>query len=141
MINLILSINLILGIGIIGGTFIVYYIRFIKPEIVRDIDMIGITLGLLYSVIIMIHGWRLDPILLFSQVIICSLAGGAGYEAIRLRGGFLIAANACERNVIAREEENELYLKKIEEYQRIINKLNKKVVILTRKIDYLNNKN
>ena len=44
------------------------------------------TIGLLYSCILIIHGWRLDPILLFSQVLIIVTALVAGWENIRLRG-------------------------------------------------------
>jgi len=44
------------------------------------------TIGLLYSCIIMVHGWRLDPILLFSQVLIITSLLVAGWENIRLRG-------------------------------------------------------
>jgi hypothetical protein len=34
----------------------------------------------------MVHGWRLDPILLFSQVLIIASLLVAGWENIRLRG-------------------------------------------------------
>ena len=34
----------------------------------------------------MVHGWRLDPILLFSQVLIITAVLVAGWENIRLRG-------------------------------------------------------
>jgi hypothetical protein len=34
----------------------------------------------------MVHGWRLDPILLFSQVLIITTVLVAGWENIRLRG-------------------------------------------------------
>jgi hypothetical protein len=34
----------------------------------------------------MVHGWRLDPILLFSQVLIIVTVLVAGWENIRLRG-------------------------------------------------------
>jgi hypothetical protein len=44
------------------------------------------TIGLLYSCILMVHGWRLDPILLFSQVLIIVTVLVAGWENIRLRG-------------------------------------------------------
>jgi hypothetical protein len=33
-----------------------------------------------------IHGWRLDPILLFSQVLVITAVLAAGWENIRLRG-------------------------------------------------------
>ena len=50
------------------------------------VDIFFTTLGLIYSCIIVIHGWRLDPILLFSQVLIISISLAAGWENIRLRG-------------------------------------------------------
>jgi hypothetical protein len=34
----------------------------------------------------MVHGWRLDPILLFSQALIITSVLLAGWENIRLRG-------------------------------------------------------
>jgi len=44
------------------------------------------SLGLLYSCIILVHGWRLDPILFFSQVLLVGIVLGIGWENIRLRG-------------------------------------------------------
>ena len=43
-------------------------------------------MGFLYSCILMVHGWRLDPILLFSQVLIIITVLVTGWENIRLRG-------------------------------------------------------
>ena len=65
---------------------LLYLLRVIKPEIARDEDIFFATIGLLYSCILIIHGWRLDPILLFSQVLIVSSLIVAGWENIRLRG-------------------------------------------------------
>jgi len=33
-----------------------------------------------------LHGWRLDPILFFSQVLLVAIVLGIGWENIRLRG-------------------------------------------------------
>jgi hypothetical protein len=44
----------------------------------------------------MVHGWRLDPILLFGQVLIIVTVLVAGWENIRLRG--LIANMAKLKN-------------------------------------------
>ena len=52
----------------------------------RDEDIFFATIGLLYSCILIIHGWRLDPILLFSQVLIIITVLVSGWENIRLRG-------------------------------------------------------
>lgn len=43
----------------------------------------------------MIHGWRLDPILIFSQVLIITTVLVAGWENIRLRG---LIANLAKLN-------------------------------------------
>jgi Sec-independent protein secretion pathway component TatC len=86
MINIGFGVNLILGFLLVIGVLILYFVRIIRPELSRDEDIFFTTLGLVYSCILIIHGWRLDPILLFSQVLIISLSLAAGWENIRLRG-------------------------------------------------------
>ena len=86
MINFNFGANIFLGILVVIGVLILYFLRNIKPEIARDEDIFFATIGLLYSCILMIHGWRLDPILLFSQVLIIITVLVAGWENIRLRG-------------------------------------------------------
>ncbi|CAM9098108.1 unnamed protein product [Choristocarpus tenellus] len=85
MINIGFGANFILGLLIICGALFLYFIRNIRPELARDEDIFFTTLGLIYGCILIIHGWRLDPILLFSQVLIVSLCLAAGWENIRLR--------------------------------------------------------
>ena len=58
----------------------------IKYDLSRDIDIFFTTLGLIYSSILIIHGWRLDPILLFGQILIIVTLLSIGWENIRLRG-------------------------------------------------------
>ena len=86
MINFNFSPNIFLGIIVSFGVLILYCLRSIKPEIARDEDIFFATVGLLYSCILMIHGWRLDPILLFSQVLVITTVVIGGWENIRLRG-------------------------------------------------------
>ena len=86
MINFSFEINIFLGIIVSFGVLILYFIRNVKPEVARDEDIFFATIGLLYSFILIIHGWRLDPILLFSQVLIIVVVLVAGWENIRLRG-------------------------------------------------------
>ena len=78
--------NIILGFILGLGVTLLYLLRIVKPEIARDEDIFFATIGLLYSCILMVHGWRLDPILLFSQVLIIVSLLVAGWENIRLRG-------------------------------------------------------
>ena len=86
MINFIFGPNVFLAIAVAIGVLILYSLRNVKPELSRDEDIFFATLGLLYSCILLIHGWRLDPILLFSQALIVLTVLVAGWENIRLRG-------------------------------------------------------
>ena len=86
MINIGFGANLVLGFLLVLGVTILYFVRIVRPELSRDEDIFFTTLGLIYSCILIIHGWRLDPILLFSQVLIVSISLAAGWENIRLRG-------------------------------------------------------
>jgi hypothetical protein len=86
MINFSFGPNIFLGIIVSFGVLILYFLRNVKPEVARDEDIFFATIGLLYSCILMVHGWRLDPILLFSQVLIITTVLVAGWENIRLRG-------------------------------------------------------
>jgi hypothetical protein len=86
MINFSFSPNIFLGIMVLMGVLILYFLRNVKAEASRDEDIFFATITLLYSSILIIHGWRLDPILLFSQVLIIITALLTGWENIRLRG-------------------------------------------------------
>lgn len=86
MLNFSFSLNILLGLIGSIGVFLLYFLRNVKPELARDEDIFFATIGLLYSCILMVHGWRLDPILLFSQVLILTTVLIAGWENIRLRG-------------------------------------------------------
>ena len=86
MINIGFGPNIILGIILWIGVTLLYLLRIVKPEVARDEDIFFATIGLLYCCILIVHGWRLDPILLFSQVLIILSLLVAGWENIRLRG-------------------------------------------------------
>lgn len=86
MINIIFSSNFLLGGIIFIGIIIFYFLRFIRPSVARHQDIFFTTTGLLYSCIIIVHGWRLDPILIFSQVLLVGTLIACAWENIRLRG-------------------------------------------------------
>ena len=86
MINFSFGPNILLGLILSFGVLILYFLRIVKPQVARDEDIFFATIGLLYSCILMVHGWRLDPILLFSLVLIITAVLVAGWEIIRLRG-------------------------------------------------------
>jgi hypothetical protein len=91
MINIGFGPNILLGIFIILAVLSLYFLRTIKYDLSRDIDIFFTTLGLIYSSILIVHGWRLDPILLFGQILIIITLLAIGWENIRLRG--LVAKN------------------------------------------------
>ena len=96
MINVSFGPNIFLGIIVSIGVLILYFLRNVKPEVARDEDIFFATIGFIYSCILMVHGWRLDPILLFSQVLIIITVLVAGWENIRLRG---LVANMIKLNM------------------------------------------
>lgn len=85
MINISFGSNFILGcfVSIVGISL--YSIRFLNPKVAEEKDIFLSTLFLLYSGIIIIHGWRLDPILFFSQVLIVFLSISFFSENLSLR--------------------------------------------------------
>lgn len=70
MINIILEPALLLGVFFAMVMLFFYGLRFYNSNLSTDWDIFITTLGLVYSSILIIHGWRLDPILLFSQVLV-----------------------------------------------------------------------
>ena len=86
MINVGFGPNIFLGVFIIFCVLCLYFLRTVKYELSRDVDIFFTTLGLIYSSILIIHGWRLDPILLFGQILIIITLLSIGWENIRLRG-------------------------------------------------------
>ena len=70
MINIIVEPALLLGAIFAIVMILLYGLRFVDPDKATDWDIFITTLGIVYSSIIVIHGWRLDPILIFSQVLL-----------------------------------------------------------------------
>ena len=86
MVNFIFSLNIVLSMICLVLSLLVYGVRLVRPELARDQDLLFVTLGLIFSGIIGLHGWRLDPILQFSQIIIVFVVTVVTWENIRLRG-------------------------------------------------------
>lgn len=85
MINIDFSYNFILGcfVGLVGITL--YSVRFLNPKVAEEKDIFLSTLFFIYSGIIIIHGWRLDPILFLSQILIVTLSMSFFIENLSLR--------------------------------------------------------
>ena len=85
MINIIIEPALLLGAVFALVMLFLYGLRFVNPDLATDWDIFITTFGIVYSSIILIHGWRLDPILLFSQVLLIFITFSFCWILIRQR--------------------------------------------------------
>ena len=85
----------ILGLLIAGAGAGLYFMRSMRPELARDHDIFFAAIGLLCGGILFFQGWRLDPILLFGQMLLSGSAVFFATESIRLRG---VATEQARRN-------------------------------------------
>nr|QYB18332.1 hypothetical protein [Sphaerocarpos texanus] len=60
----------ILGVGLILVGILLYALKLREPYISRDYDFFFSSVGLLCGGILFFQGWRLDPILLLSQILL-----------------------------------------------------------------------
>lgn len=72
-----------------------FFLRSIRPELARDYDIFFAAVGLLCGVILIFNGWRLDPILQFSQFLLAGTAIFFAFESVRMRGA---ATEQARRN-------------------------------------------
>ena len=85
MLNFIIEPASLLGI-LVGFVMLLFYLILVTyPKLAFQEDIFIITLGLVYSSIITIHGWRLDPVLLFSQGIVVAILFIFAWSTLRLR--------------------------------------------------------
>nr|AYO28107.1 photosystem I assembly protein Ycf66 [Synura petersenii]UYM80220.1 photosystem I assembly protein Ycf66 [Synura americana]UYM80226.1 photosystem I assembly protein Ycf66 [Synura petersenii]UYM80228.1 photosystem I assembly protein Ycf66 [Synura petersenii]UYM80230.1 photosystem I assembly protein Ycf66 [Synura petersenii] len=85
MLNIIVEPALLLGVLFAIVMIFLYGLRFVNPNLASDWDIFITTLGIVYSSILIIHGWRLDPILLFSQVLLIFITFSFCWILIRQR--------------------------------------------------------
>ena len=85
MINIIVEPALLLGAIFAMIMIFLYGLRFVNTDLSTDWDIFITTLEIVYSSIIIIHGWRLDPILLFSQVLLIFITFSFCWILIRQR--------------------------------------------------------
>jgi len=85
MLNIILEPTLILGLLFATLMMLFYSLRYSEPDLATDWDIFVTALGLVYSTIIIIHGWRLDPILLFSQMLVIFISISFCWILVRQR--------------------------------------------------------
>jgi len=85
MLNIIVEPALLLGVFFAIVMIFLYGLRFVNPNLASDWDIFITTLGIVYSSILIIHGWRLDPILLFSQVLLIFITFSFCWILVRQR--------------------------------------------------------
>jgi cytochrome b subunit of formate dehydrogenase len=85
MINFQLSPSTFIGIILLITGISLYFIRIWIPSISRDYDLIFSSMKLLCGGILIFQGWRLDPILLFSQILLSIIGIFFIWETLRLR--------------------------------------------------------
>jgi hypothetical protein len=116
MININFGPNFILGcfVSIVG--IALYSVRFLNPKVAEEKDIFLSTLFLIYSGIIIVHGWRLDPILFFSQLLIVFLSINFFMENLTLRLRLLKQKKkvAIKKQIEAEEKDNSSYEKSTE---------------------------
>lgn len=108
MVNVGFNSAAILGIFLAVAGAGLYFLRTIRPELSRDQDIFFAAVGVLCGCILLFQGWRLDPILLFGQVLLTGSTAFFAFEAIRLRG---IATEQAKRNT------------PVEDYERPVSKV------------------
>nr|YP_010249916.1 hypothetical protein MFU77_pgp083 [Polytrichum commune]QTT78386.1 hypothetical protein [Polytrichum commune] len=85
MIHIELGPSTIVGIGLIIIGILLYALRIREPNVSRDYDSFFSSIGLLCGGILIFQGWRLDPILLLSQILLSGTAIFFIAESLYLR--------------------------------------------------------
>ncbi|WP_424096341.1 Ycf66 family protein [Moorena producens] len=76
----------LLGIFLMLAGAGLYFLRSVRPELARDHDIFFTVVGVVCGFILVTQGWRLDPILQLSQLLLSGTAIFFGVESLRLRG-------------------------------------------------------
>ena len=77
---------MILGSGLVASGLALYQVRVVRPEVSKDYDIMFASVALLCGGILIFQGWRLDPLLLFGQILTAFAAVTFAAEAVKLRG-------------------------------------------------------
>jgi hypothetical protein len=85
MVNVDVSPSVVLGVGLIGAGVSLWQIRQARPWISKDYDVVVSCISLLVGGILIFQGWRLDPLLLFGQLMTTAAGLSFAVEALRLR--------------------------------------------------------
>nr|YP_010004196.1 hypothetical protein JXX58_pgp018 [Myurella julacea]QNR01317.1 hypothetical protein [Myurella julacea] len=106
MIHIELGPSTIVGIGLIIVGILLYALRIRELNVSRDYDSFFSSIGLLCGGILIFQGWRLDPILLLSQILLSGTAIFFIAESSYLRN------NKINFTIFSEKKNNPFILKK-----------------------------
>nr|YP_009988678.1 hypothetical protein JR099_pgp018 [Myuroclada maximowiczii]QNM39990.1 hypothetical protein [Myuroclada maximowiczii] len=133
MIHIELGPSTIVGIGLIIVGILLYALRIRELNVSRDYDSFFSSIGLLCGGILIFQGWRLDPILLLSQILLSGTAIFFIAESLYLRN------NKINFAIFSKKKNNPFILEKKDLKENITYKkmkLKRKVYKEWEKIDY-----
>eukprot|EP00873_Tetraselmis_striata_P015919 jgi/Tetstr1/436183/TSEL_025028.t1 len=85
MVNVDLGPSTILGTSLVLASLSLWQVRSSKPELSRDMDVVLSSMGVVVGGILIFQGWRLDPLLLFGQLLTVTAAVAFAVETFNLR--------------------------------------------------------
>lgn len=102
MLNFGQSFATFLGIALALAGVGLYFLRSVRPELARDHDIFFAAISLVCGLILLFQGWRLDPILAFSQYLLAGSAVFFVVDNLRLRS---VTTEQAKRNTPIVDEE------------------------------------
>ena len=114
LVNIDLGPSAILGASVMVSAIGLYQVRASRPEVSRDQDVFFSSIGLLTGGILVFQGWRLDPLMLFGQLLTAGTAVSFASEAVGLRQEILDreAAEAMGRSDDGKDGRNRRYARR-----------------------------
>nr|YP_009136272.1 Ycf66 [Orthotrichum obtusifolium]AKC99448.1 Ycf66 [Orthotrichum obtusifolium] len=106
MIHIELGPSTIVGIGLIIVGILLYALRIREFNVSRDYDSFFSSIGLLCGGILIFQGWRLDPILLLSQILLSGTAIFFIAESLYLRN------NKINFTIFSKKKKNSFIIEK-----------------------------
>lgn len=88
LVNVDVSPSVILGVTFLVGGVGLIQLRAVRPQISKDKDIVFSSVALLCGGILVFQGWRLDPLLLFGQLLTAGVAASFALEALSLRSRY-----------------------------------------------------
>ena len=101
LVNVDLGPAAVLGASVMTSAIALYQVRASRPEVSRDQDVFFSSVGLLCGGILVFQGWRLDPLMLFGQLLTVGTAVAFASETIGLRQEILNRELADEEDLLS----------------------------------------